>query len=39
MRKYTLISKVETGPYINLVCIQEIANNIVMDFLEAYNEE
>ena len=39
MRKYTLISKVETGPYINLVCIQEIANNIVVDFLEAYNEE
>ncbi len=36
--KYTLVSKVETGPHTNLACIQKIADQIALDFYEAYNE-
>lgn len=37
-QSYTLISNVEVGPYTDLVSVQNIADNIVADFNEAYNE-
>lgn len=36
--KYTLVSRVETGPHINLTCVQKIADDIALDFYEVYNE-
>ena len=36
--KYTLVSKVEVGPYTGLAILQKIANEIVEDFCFAYIE-
>ena len=35
---YTLVSKVQVGPHIDLVSVQKIADEIAKDFHEVYNE-
>lgn len=37
-RSYTLVSNVEVGPHTGLISVQNIADDIVADFNEAYNE-
>lgn len=37
-QSYTLVSNVEVGPYTDLISVQNIADDIVADFNEAYNE-
>lgn len=38
-QSYTLVSNVEVGPYTNLISLQGLADEIVADFNEVYNED
>jgi hypothetical protein len=35
---YTLVSNVDVGPYTDVISVQNLAQNIALDFAEAYNE-